>query len=283
MVVAEFEKLHYGGKEIPGISTPLPVAEAKEGDALPSFVPILGSKAASVWNGKILWLARGTRPDLAFAAQRIGRRISTWVRADDAVLFRIMRYLKNTANLGLVFMASPSDAGSLFVSVYADSDHCGEISDTVSTSGYATFARAEATWCALDWGAKRQGSTSRNTTEAEITASADGLFKSGLPVVTFVEVLLGRPSVCVLHQDNSGAVADIRKGYSRRMAHVVRHQRCSIGALHEELIERPGGALEQIPSKKQLADVLTKALAHELHWPLIQQIGLWLGGAQPWG
>ena len=85
MVVAEFEKLHYGGKEIPGISTPLPVAEAKEGDALPSFVPILGSKAASVWNGKILWLARGTRPDLAFAAQRIGRRISTWVRADDAV------------------------------------------------------------------------------------------------------------------------------------------------------------------------------------------------------
>ena len=102
-------------------------------------------------------------------------------------------------------------------------------------------------------------------------------------MVTFVEVLLGRPSVCVLHQDNSGAVADIRKGYSRRMAHVVRHQRCSIGALHEEVIERSGGALEQIPSKKQLADVLTKALAHELHWPLIQQIGLWLGGAQPWG
>ena len=85
----------------------------------------------------------------------------------------------------------------------------------------------------------------------------------------------------VLLQDNSGAVADIRKGYSRRMAHLPRHQRVSLGALHERLIEDPEGALEQIASKRQLADLFTKPLGYDAFWSLALQVGCWSALGRP--
>ena len=157
---------------------------------------------------------------------------------------RVVRYIKATVAVGLVFQGSPEDAEHVAVLTSADSDHAGELVDTKSTSGSAIVAAGLVSWALLEWGAKKQGSTSRNTTEAEITASDFALFRGGLPLVSFLEQLLFRTVRYVLLQDYSGAVADIKKGYSRRMAHLPRHQKVSLGALHERLIEDPDGALE---------------------------------------
>ena len=99
--------------------------------------------------------------------------------------------------------------------------------------------------------------------------------------MSFLEQLLFRTVRYVLLQDNSGAVADIRKGYSRRMAHLPRHQKVSLGALHERLIEDPDGALEQIPSGRQLADLFAKPLGFDVFWTLALQVGCWSATGRP--
>ena len=47
---------------------------------------------------KILWGARLSRPDLMKGISDLTRKITTWSRADDRKLFRLMCYLKGTTN-----------------------------------------------------------------------------------------------------------------------------------------------------------------------------------------
>ena len=96
----------------------------------------------------------------------------------------------------------------------------------------------------------------------------------GVPIQSFLERLLWRPVRFVAMQDNSACVIDIRRGYSRKMAHLPRHQKVSLGSLHERLVEDPTGAIDQIPTKRQLADLLTKGLDHTGHWVLVHMTGM---------
>ena len=130
------------------------------------------------------------------------------------------------------------------------------------------------TWAPLEWGSKRHGATSRNTTEAEITATSDATFRVGVPIQTFLERLLDRAVRLVAMQNNAACVIDVKRGYSRKMAHLPRHQNVSLGSLHERLVEDPAGAISQIPTKRQLADLLTKGLDHTAHWVLVYMTGM---------
>ena len=116
--------------------------------------------------GKLYWLARGTRPDLAIACQKVARRLSCWARSDDLVLHRAMRYLRGTIQLGLNYWAHPEERSIVLLECFADSDHGGEVADTKSTTGGACVLKGVKTFALVEWGAKKQGSTSRNTTEA---------------------------------------------------------------------------------------------------------------------
>ena len=63
---------------------------------------------------------------------------------------------------------------------------------TESTTGLQYVAKGLRTWAPLEWGSKRHGATSRNTTEAEITATSDATFRVGVPIQSFLERLLWR-------------------------------------------------------------------------------------------
>ena len=47
---------------------------------------------------KILWSARFARPDLMKGISDLTRRITTWSKADDRKLYRLLSYLKGTAS-----------------------------------------------------------------------------------------------------------------------------------------------------------------------------------------
>ena len=125
-----------------------------------------------------------------------------------------------------------------------------------------------------EWGAKKQGSTARNTTEAELVATADVTQKAALPLSSLFEALLRRTVSVVLRNDNDTAVLDVERGYSRALAYLVKHQRLSIGAMHEDLIEDPSNALVRCSTKRMLADLLTKPLDHVRHWALLAMMGM---------
>ena len=175
----------------------------------------------------------------------------------------------------LLFRGCPAESGSYILAIWADSDHAGELSDARSTTGCAILAQAPRTWCLLDWFCKRQGASSSSTTEAEIVASHQGVFRGGMPLLGILDFLHARTVRFVLFQDNSACVCDVRKGFSRKLAHLARHQRVSLAALHEQLVEGGHGDIVQVATKKQLADLLTKGLPHDVHWVLSFQLGLW--------
>ena len=67
---------------------------------------------------------------------------------------------------------------------------------------------------------------------------------------------------------------DVERGYSRALAYLVKHQRLSIGAMHEDLVLDPSNALVRCHTKRMLADLLTKPLDHVRHWTLLAMMGM---------
>ncbi|CAJ2637748.1 unnamed protein product [Trifolium pratense] len=75
---------------------------------------------------------------------------------------RILRYLKGTLEIGLLFPIGTNSAGSTLIG-YSDSDWCGDITDRRSTSGYVfKFNNAAISWCT-----KKQAVTALSSCEAE--------------------------------------------------------------------------------------------------------------------
>ena len=76
---------------------------------------------------------------------------------------RILRYLRGSSNLGLLFVAgkNKSDCAETCVG-FSDADWAGDISDRKSTTGYVFF-NAEG---AVQWGSKKQTCVALSTAEA---------------------------------------------------------------------------------------------------------------------
>ena len=196
------------------------------------------------------------------------------------MLHRAMRYLRGTTQLGLNYVSHPEERSIVLLECFADSDHGGEVADTKSTTGGACVLKGVKTFALAEWGAKKQGSTSRNTTEAELVATADVTQKAALPLSSLFEALLRRTVSVVLRNDNDTAVLDIERGYSRALAYMVKHQRLSLGALHEDLILDSSNTIVRCNTLRMLADVLTKPLDHGRHWSLLAMMGMSMPGGK---
>ena len=78
---------------------------------------------------------------------------------------RILRYVKHTLGVGLTFSKSPST----LVSAFSDADWTGCSDDRRSTGGFAVFFGPNL----VSWSARKQGTVSRSSTEAEYKSLAN--------------------------------------------------------------------------------------------------------------
>ena len=79
----------------------------------------------------------------------------------------------------------------------------------------------------------------------------------------------------VLRTDNTTAVEVVRKGYSRKLSYLKKHQRIAISALWETYIaEGSPNVLVEQPGVGMIADPLTKPLDVAVHWRHCRGIGL---------
>ena len=83
---------------------------------------------------KIFWSVTLARPDLMEGKSDLTRRITTWSKADDRRLVRLMSYLKGTAGYVLEGRTF-DDAKALRLCVYSYADHASGVEDVKSTSG----------------------------------------------------------------------------------------------------------------------------------------------------
>ncbi|XP_020684057.1 uncharacterized protein LOC110100751 [Dendrobium catenatum] len=104
-----------------------------------------------------------TRPDIAFAVNKICQHMHQPSIGHFQLLKRILIYLKGTTSLGLFLPKT-----DLNLTAFADSDWAGDAIDRKSTTGYCIFLGS----ALISWSVKKQSTVARSSTEAEYRSLA---------------------------------------------------------------------------------------------------------------
>lgn len=208
--------------------------------------------------GSLLYAARGTRPDIAFAVSALGRSThNPTLRHWHAALY-VLRYLITTADHGLTYTQHTAAPG-LDLRGYCDASFAG--AEQRKWVGAYAFLAAGA---AVSWSSKLQRTTASSTHAAEYMA-AGAACREAVALRQLCMHTLGFPAATVpIACDSHGAISTIETGAPTNQ---TKHIEVSYYYTHEQYKE---GAISfaYVPSTENAADVLTKALAapaHALH------------------
>ena len=184
-----------GLKDCKPMPTPLSVSEklsATVGDILDD---VTATRYRSIVGG--LQYLTLTRPDIAFAVNKVCQYLQRPTSVHFSAVKRILRYIRGTLGLGLKIVRSSSQV----ISAFFDADWAGCSDDRKSTGGFAIFLGSNL----VSWQAKKQATVSRSSTEAEYKSLANATAE-----VIWVQSLLHELGVSsskapILSCDNIGA------------------------------------------------------------------------------
>eukprot|EP00971_Amphidinium_carterae_P002409 47621-Amphidinium_carterae.1 len=201
------------------------------------------------------------RPDVLTAITRLARFVTRWEKAHDFALIRLFSYLDSSAELTLQF---DLDVGEdVVVQTWSDADLCGDPTETKSTSGMWVELKGLSSgkcW-PISWGSKRQGSTVFSTCESEVVAMGTALREEGVPVQQLASVLTKSDVGLDCLEDNTQAKGAIERGYSKKLRHLPRVHKLSLGSMHELLCgDDAVGRILYHPTQTHKADIFTKAM-----------------------
>ena len=158
-----FQKLleEYNYVDCKGISTPM--------EAGLSLMPYEGEcqsndkKVYQRLTGSFIYGMIGTRPDIAYAVSALSRFCSNPSKQHLAYLFRILRYIKQTINFGIVYGRKRGIYG------YSDSAYAIDKSKGRSSTGYAIMMHGGV----VAYKSRLQQTVALSSTEAEYMAMAE--------------------------------------------------------------------------------------------------------------
>jgi len=167
--------------------------------------------------------------------------------------------------LRLTGTLSPVDLDSVKLVVWPDADWNGDHRTTKSTSGsfLEICTGDEGHRFPISWKSAHQGSTASSSAESETVSLSSALRHSAFPVQSLLSEMLGGKRVPMeARVDNTQAISAIRSGYSKKLRFLPRTHRCSIGAIHEALLDPDAGlSVAYTATADQRGDFFTKALA----------------------
>ena len=199
--------------------------------------------------GSIMYAMLCTRPDVAHALGVASRYQSDPGPAHWGAAKTILKYLRKTQDLFLVYGAK-----ELVIEGFTDSSFQSDVDDFKSTSGYVFLLNGGA----VTWKSNKQATVADSTTEAEYIAASEAA-KEGVWIKNFVQELGVVPSCAqpiVVFCDNNGAIAQAKEPRShQRSKHIQRRYH-----LIRDIIDRGDVKMERVASAENVADPLTKAL-----------------------
>ena len=213
--------------------------------------------------GSVMYLAIGTRPDIAHAVGVLSRFSNNPGMAHWTAVKHLLRYLKGTMDLKLTY--APTDSKDRFTT-YSDADYGGEELRR-STSAYVIKMGTGA----VSWASRLQTIQTLSTTEAEyvsaVSAAQEALWMRNL----FME--FGYPIKTIpLHMDSQSGIAVAKNPeHHGRMKHLdlrfywLRH-----------IVAEGTISLHYIPTADMPADCLTKAFPKAKMDEARRQLGLCL-------
>lgn len=212
--------------------------------------------------GKLNWLVRACRPDIAFVVQSLSRFSHNPGNIHVGGAQRLLRYLSGTRKYGIKYLGKHALTG------YADSDFAADKSRK-STMGYIFLLAGGA----VTWSSKMQRSVSTSTAEAEYHALAYA-GKEAVWIRNFLRQLgLAQEESTTIYGDNQSALALVENPeFHTRTKHI------DVSAHYiRELVEDNVVKMQYRPTSEMLADCLTKPLKTTQHQHNVEAIG-----AQDW-
>jgi len=191
-----------------------------------------------------------SRPDLAYSVGVASRFMERPTVMHAKAVKQILRYLRGTINLVLVYVQG--GCADKLVG-YSDSDHGADAVERRSTGGMAFYLNENlVTWCS-----QKQKTVSLSSCESEFMA-ATAAAKQALWLRNLIsEITREKPKTVTLFVDNNSAIALMKNpvfhGRSKHIDlkyHFIR-----------ECIERGQIVVRRVGTEEQKADVLTKSMA----------------------
>lgn len=102
--------------------------------------------------------------------------------------------------------------------------------------------------------------------------------RESIPIQILLEEATGRKTNIIHNIDNTPAITAIEKGYSKKLRHLSRTHRCSIGLLHECANDPDlGMSVVHCPTATMKADLFTKASDTTKFAVVVDMIGMRIG------
>lgn len=212
--------------------------------------------------GCLMYAMTGTRPDLCFPVSFLSRFQSQASEELWVALKRVLRYIKGTVDLCLVYTK-----GDQCLKGYADADWAGDLTERKSTSGYL-FQVGPST---VVWSSKKQRTVALSSTEAEYIALSCAVTEACWLKNLFNELNLKQFSTLPvkIFEDNQSTIRIASSAENKRTKHVdVRYH------FLKEKVNDGTISLHYVSSQSQLADILTKPLGKQCLERLRDQLGL---------
>ena len=228
--------------------------------------------------GSLLWLSNGTRPDISYAVSQVAKYMSNPGMEHWKAVKRILRYLKGTMDRKIVYNGKSNidiigyDKGECNVTpnlnpndsrrkrkldAFADADWGSDSDTRRSVTGYVFMLAGGP----ISWQSRQQSTVALSSMEAEyMSACAATQEAIWLRSVLIDLGIMQKTEGIVINEDNKSCIEfSNNPGSYRRTKHIdIKYHFVRERTLTGEV------KLEYIPTKSQIADIFTKALAKDL-------------------
>ena len=200
--------------------------------------------------GCLLYLATHSRPDIAHVVSVVAQYSTNFREIHCTALKRILKYLCGTTDYALCYSPDTTAPNSLVA--YTDADYAGDLNDRKSRSGSILLLNNGP----VLWLSRKQPCTATSTTESEYVATSLTSKEAVWARRLLADIGFHQQVPTPLYSDNQSAIRLVQNPeFHKRTKHidVVFH-------LIRELQEQGHISVFYVPTKLQLADILTKAL-----------------------
>ena len=228
--------------------------------------------------GSLGYLMNCSRPDLAFAVNKLAQFGSAAGLCHLTAAKHVLRYIQHTINSRLSVNCGFSLRGAddlkrsgdeLKLSVYFDSSWADDMTDSRSTYGYCIMYGTTT----IAWKSRKHRGISLSTTDAEYVAACEATRELMFVLNLFSDLRLPISQPVLLFGDNVNANSLANQtAVSSRTRHIALKERyvtekCVDGIIH----------VQKVDSTLQVADIFTKPLPQDRFLSHAKSLGLFFG------